>query len=125
MASNSHIVLNAKTRNIMVTATPDGTSQVNSVTNGTLTIVGGVPAYIQALIEEHNLNNHAHPKLWYVFEQGVASDTWEIQHNLNRFPTVTIVDSGENVVTGAITYIDSNNVLIKFNGAFKGKAYLN
>lgn len=61
----------------------------------------------------------------YIHEQGVASDTWIIHHNLNKHPSITIVDSAENVVEGAEKYIDNNTIEIYFNGAFKGKAYLN
>lgn len=64
-------------------------------------------------------------KLAFVYEQGEASDLWRIEHNLNRHPSVTVVDTGDNVVIGYITYIDDNILEIKFNGAFKGKAYLN
>lgn len=61
----------------------------------------------------------------FIFEQGIASDTWVINHNLNKKPSVTIVDSADNVVEGAEKYIDENTIEIYFNGAFKGKAYLN
>lgn len=61
----------------------------------------------------------------YVHEQGIASDTWIINHNLNKKPSITIVDSADNVVEGAERYIDENTIEVRFNGAFKGKAYLN
>lgn len=61
----------------------------------------------------------------FIFEQGIASDTWVINHNLNKKPSITIVDSADNVVEGAEKYIDENTIEIYFNGAFKGKAYLN
>lgn len=61
----------------------------------------------------------------FIFEQGIASDTWQINHNLNKYPSCTIVDSADNVVEGAEKYIDENTIEIYFNGAFKGKAYLN
>lgn len=61
----------------------------------------------------------------YVHEQGIASNVWVINHNLNKKPSITIVDSADNVVEGAEKYIDKNTVEIRFNGAFKGKAYLN
>ena len=61
----------------------------------------------------------------FVFEQAIAKDTWIIEHNLNKYPSVTVVDSANNVVIGSIEYIDENNIIINFNGAFKGKAYLN
>lgn len=61
----------------------------------------------------------------YVHEQGIASDVWVIEHNLNKHPSVTIVDSAENEVIGEIEYISNNIVEVKLKGASKGKAYLN
>lgn len=121
----SKIVLNQKTNNITITNAPTGTSQLSSTKNGTLSIIGGSTAIVNALIEKHNLDKEAHKNLWYVHEQGIASDRWEIQHNLNREPSVTVVDTANNVVTGYVTYVDKNNILITFNAAFKGKAYIN
>lgn len=61
----------------------------------------------------------------FVHNQQVASTEWAIQHNLGKFPTVTIVDSGNTVVVGDIQYIDENNLKCIFNYKFSGKAYLN
>ena len=61
----------------------------------------------------------------YVHEQGVASDVWVINHNLGKMPSITITDSAGNVVEGAEKYLDENTVEVRFNGAFKGNAYLN
>lgn len=61
----------------------------------------------------------------FIFEQGIASDEWVIEHNLNKYPSVTVVDSADNTVIGYVTYDNENTITIKFNAAFKGKAYLN
>ena len=61
----------------------------------------------------------------YVHEQAIASDTWTIEHNLNKFPSVTIVDSAGAQFEGNVNYIDENNCIVYMNGATKGKAYLN
>lgn len=61
----------------------------------------------------------------YVHIQGIAADTWVIEHNLEKYPNVTVVTSSGTVVIGDITYNNENIVTITFNGAFKGKAYLN
>lgn len=61
----------------------------------------------------------------YIHTQSSASAVWEIQHNLDKYPSVTIVDSGNNVVIGEVVYIDKNNVRVTFNAAFSGKAYMN
>lgn len=62
---------------------------------------------------------------YYEHIQNTASDEWIINHNLNKKPSITTVDSADNVVVGEETYIDENNVKITFKGKFKGKAYLN
>lgn len=61
----------------------------------------------------------------YLFIQNQVSDEWIINHNLNKFPSVTIIDSAENVVVGEVEYIDLNNLKIKFANGFSGKATLN
>jgi hypothetical protein len=54
-----------------------------------------------------------------------ASNTWTITHNLDKFPSVSVVDSGNNVVIGDIQYTNTNELTITFNASFSGKAYLN
>ena len=61
----------------------------------------------------------------YVFEQGIASSVWVIHHNLNKYPSVSVVDSAGNVVVAEITYDDINTCTVTMVGALKGKAYLN
>jgi len=61
----------------------------------------------------------------FYFEQQLPSDKWEIQHNLLKYPSVNIIDSGGSNVVGDIEYVDLNNVIITFNGAFSGSATLN
>ena len=61
----------------------------------------------------------------YAHYQNVQSDTWEIQHNLDKYPSVTVVDSANNIVIGDIRYIDANNVVVTFTVPFSGKAFCN
>ena len=61
----------------------------------------------------------------YIYEQGVAASVWEINHNMGKFPSVTVVDSAGSQVIGAVEYKDINNLEITFNSSFSGKAYLN
>lgn len=62
----------------------------------------------------------------YVHNQAVASDTWVINHNLNKNPTVTPVDSADEVqLPSEISYDSNNTVTVKFLSEFAGKAYLN
>ena len=61
----------------------------------------------------------------FEYTQGVPATTWNIQHNLNNFPSITVIDTADTVVTGQYTYIDNNNVTLTFSAGFAGKAYLN
>lgn len=60
----------------------------------------------------------------FVYEQVSPSTTWSINHNLNYFPNVTVVDSGGSDVVGSISYVDQDNLVITFSTPFGGKAYL-
>lgn len=61
----------------------------------------------------------------YIHTQSSAAKEWVITHSLNKFPSVTVVDSAGDVVCGDITYINANSVKITFSAGFSGKAYLN
>ena len=66
----------------------------------------------------------------FTHNQNTTSNTWTITHNLNRFPSVTVVDSGNTVVEGTVVYNSNKQLTITFFSAgsplaFSGKAYLN
>lgn len=61
----------------------------------------------------------------YIFEQGASSDKWHINHKLNKFPSVTVVDSAGNEIICEVQYTDLNNCILIMKAPFKGKAYLN
>lgn len=61
----------------------------------------------------------------FVYEQAVSSDTWTINHYLNKFPSVTIVDSAGTSFNAKVEYIDKDTCIVYMNGATTGKAYLN
>lgn len=57
--------------------------------------------------------------------QATPESVWEITHNLNKKPTVTVVDSADTMVMGEVEYLNNNTVRLTFAGAFSGKAYFN
>ena len=66
--------------------------------------------------------NHDHSFIW---DQGMPAAVWTIPHNLNRRPSITVVNSSFGVVCGQMDYIDDNTITITFSAPFSGKAYLN
>lgn len=61
----------------------------------------------------------------YVHNQEMVSTTWTVEHNLNKYPSVTVVDSGDNVLYTEIEYIDLNTLEVRFEASTSGKAYMN
>lgn len=61
----------------------------------------------------------------FQFTQSVVSDNWTIEHNLDKFPSVTVTDSAKSVVEGSIKYINKNKLEITFSSPFSGYVQLN
>jgi hypothetical protein len=61
----------------------------------------------------------------YIWTQAGSSTTWTIDHNLNRFPSVTIITSTEAVVIGDVFYNSANQLTVTMTYPNSGKAYLN
>jgi hypothetical protein len=66
----------------------------------------------------------------FVYKQQSAASVWTITHNLDKYPSVTVVDTGFTVVYGEIEYLSKNQLQITFKEggvllSFSGEAYLN
>lgn len=62
---------------------------------------------------------------FYRHIQAEPSEIWIVEHKLNKFPSVTVVDSAGTVVIGEVQFIDVNKAKLIFSGAFSGEAYFN
>lgn len=96
----------------------------------------GMAVYVAETDKVYILKNGTSNEYWfpfsgsgtsstYVHVQGIAAAAWVIEHNMDKYPSVTVVTSAGTVVIGDVTYNNENIVTVTFNGAFKGKAYLN
>ena len=61
----------------------------------------------------------------YTHIQAVASDTWVIDHNLGKYPSVSVVDSANDEVEGSVNHVNPMRVILVFSAPFSGKAFLN
>jgi len=61
----------------------------------------------------------------YEHEQSSAASTWTIDHNLNKKPAVSVVDSLDNVIICEVEYTSLNQVVLRFDTSYSGKAYFN
>lgn len=87
---------------------------------GKFLIVGEDGDVTLSEMREFNINDK-----FLVYNRTVPSNEWVINHNLEKYPSVTVVDSANSIITGEVTYIDMNNLKITFQAAFSGRAYLN
>ena len=71
----------------------------------------------------------------FIFSQSQPQTVWGnpltpegiryVTHGLNKFASVTVVNSANGVVIGNVEYINANKVQLTFSAAFSGKAYFN
>jgi hypothetical protein len=73
----------------------------------------------------YGMSLHARDDKNYVFVQAVPSASWTVTHNLNKFPSVSVVDTANTQVFTMAEYIDTNTLILTFSAAFAGKAYMN
>ena len=78
-----------------------------------------------ALKDSINNNSDKISDVHYVHNQPLPSTIWSIAHNLEKYPSIKVVDTSGTVVMGNEQYIDTNNIVLTFSAAFAGKAYLN
>tara|TARA_R110001632_G_C11350460_1_gene418354 strand:- start:1628 stop:2428 length:801 start_codon:yes stop_codon:yes gene_type:complete len=61
----------------------------------------------------------------YVHPQGSASNKWVVNHNLNKYPSITVMDSANSTVIGSVVYNSLDQVTLTFSSEFSGFAYFN
>jgi hypothetical protein len=65
------------------------------------------------------------PAFNYTHTQDVPALVWTIVHNADLHPSVTVVDSQDEVIECVVEYQDSNTVIVRLSYLTAGKAYLN
>ena len=104
-----------------------GTAEIDEAVHEGLVLIGEqvdkAEAYAESAAESSEMAYRY--RSTYIHEQGVASSEWVINHNLNKFPSVTVVDSADNEIIVGVRYVDANTCIIDLTSPFKGKAYLN
>lgn len=91
-----------------------------------LSYIGGDGVLVdQAYYDIANFVLDAASDKHYTFNQAVPAITWNVNHNLNKYPSVTVALPTGQQGFGDVTFIDENNLTITFAGAESGKAYMN
>ena len=104
-----------------------GTAEIEDAVHEGLVLIGEqvdkAEAYAESAAESAEMAYRY--RSTYIHEQGVASSEWVINHNLNKFPSVTVVDSADNEIIASVKYQSANTCIVTMSSPFKGKAYLN
>mgnify|MGYP003126373397 CR=1 FL=1 len=61
----------------------------------------------------------------YVFTQPTNVNPWVVNHGLNKYPSVSVVNNANITVFGEVEYDSLNQVTITFKDATNGNAYFN
>lgn len=91
-----------------------------AVANG---FVGPESAWLESLVGEQGPAGLSGVGAYH-HVQATASTVWQVSHNLGFNPSVTIHDEDENVIIGAIDYVDPNTLNLLFNVAIAGNVHL-
>jgi len=88
---------------------------------------GGSESYDEGYNDGYQVGYHdgIATHVTYIHDQSEASTEWLIPHNLDKYPSVTVVDSADTEVITAVNYLDKNTILVQTNFPFKGRAFLN
>ena len=110
----------------IITSYPFKKAPLNSIDEMNISDVSGsVPGFRTKTTSLEVLAKYIILENSFDFTQGVPSVLWTIKHDLNKFPSVTVVNESKEVMIGNIKYIDKDNITITFSAAFSGYAYLN
>lgn len=61
----------------------------------------------------------------FVYPQTVPAMVWTVPHNLNRWPSVTVVNNiGEKLIAD-VQYVDSNIIQVTHNAPTVGRVFCN
>jgi len=117
MSLNVNIQLpNGQTASVVQEATPTA-----SVVRDTLNNVTISSAVIQTKSDKHFAKTFTNLS-WST----VGSNKEQtITHNLDKYPSVTVIDSFDRVLIVEVDYIDKNNVKLVSSASFSGTAYFN
>jgi hypothetical protein len=104
---------------------PDLAVQISNVeTTAMVQSVNGKTGHVTIDYPDIGANPVNHVR--YVHTQTSVSNDWTINHNLNFYPNVTILDNDNppRIVEADIRYLNTNSVRIIMNTSMSGTAYL-
>lgn len=76
--------------------------------------------------DEIHLHGYERDSDDFTFTQATPATVWNINHNMNRFPSAVLLDNSGNLMDAEILYVDDKNITITFSpSAQAGVVHLN
>lgn len=107
--ANSRVII---PDNIQTTSANSATITFNDAQAGRAVCISGM------------FDGNVKPTYAFTFQQGSASDTWVILHNLGYFPIIRVFIGSQEVQPASIVHDDTNQVTLTFNDPQVGYARL-
>lgn len=57
--------------------------------------------------------------------QPVAANEWTVQHNLDKYPSVQVINDDGRIITGEVQHVDVNNLVVRFEFQLTGSVNCN
>lgn len=124
-SENTSVIVSIEDDEVILVNTESPNTYVSFVGTETVVSVEPISVYVDITANAIPGLNDANRTYEFVHTQGSPSDVWIINHDLNKYCSVTIVDSGKNVVFGNIQYNSLTQITVSFESEFSGQAFLN
>ena len=59
------------------------------------------------------------------YEIEEPQDTWVIQHDLGKYPSIITLREDGEIIHGHVVYEDANSIRVTFSESIKGRALIN
>lgn len=119
------VIISSPARNSVIEVSDPGVAgPPNVLSVGTVTTGNTPEVTVTGIAPAQTLNFVIPTGGTYAHTQYSASNRWEITHNLNYKPNVTVVDSAGTIIEGSIEYSGPNSIVLLFSASFAGTANL-
>jgi hypothetical protein len=100
--------------------------EIDPIQNGVLELVVDLQLGNGTLTDQDTvvISSNGKSDLTYTTPE-LSGSIWQINHGLSKYPSVTVVDTADNVIYAEVQYVDKNNLTITFAYPVTGKAHLN
>lgn len=82
------------------------------------------PEVVSSMVENYIQANGVSASSFVYDRGGVAASSWIIEHNLNKYPQISLMDDSGNQFEADVIYNSLNSLTVNFSRPISGKAVL-